>query len=45
VTYVEPHVHWPGNPPLRPRPSAGMSLVEAQVRDLAERALRTRPRD
>ena len=41
--YVEPHVHWPGNPMVRPRPSGGMSLPEAQARDLVRRTLRTLP--
>jgi len=45
VSYVEPEVHWPGNPPVRPRPSAATSLAEAQIRDLAQRALRTLPRE
>ena len=36
--YVEPDVHWPGNPPVWER-HAGTDQ-EAQVRDLARRALR-----
>ena len=43
TTYVEPHVHWPGNPPVRPRPSGAMSLPEAQARDLVRRTLSTLP--
>lgn len=37
-TYVEPKVHWPGNPPVWERHAP--SDREAQVRDLARRALR-----
>jgi L-fuculose-phosphate aldolase len=36
--YVEPSVHWPGNPPVWER--RGATEREAQVRDLARRALR-----
>jgi len=43
--YVEPDVHWPGNPPVRPRPSGALSLAEAQTRDLVQRIVRTLPRE
>lgn len=36
-SYVEPEVHWPGNPPVWERHA--LSNREAQVRDLARRAL------
>jgi L-fuculose-phosphate aldolase len=38
--YVAPAAHWPGNPPVWERPGSAASLEEAQVRDLARRALR-----
>ena len=37
-SYTEPEVHWPGNPPVWERRAA--TDREAQVRDLARRALR-----
>jgi L-fuculose-phosphate aldolase len=43
--YVEPAVHWPGNPPVWERPAGSASVVEAQVRDLARRTLKTRHGD
>lgn len=41
----EPEVHWPGNPPVWERPGTGATVEEAQVRDLARRALRDLGRD
>ncbi|HZL84042.1 MAG TPA: class II aldolase/adducin family protein [Candidatus Krumholzibacteria bacterium] len=38
TSYVEPEVHWEGNPPVWERHAA--TDVEAQVRDLARRTLR-----
>jgi L-fuculose-phosphate aldolase len=43
--YVEPAVHWPGNPPVWERPGCPPTLEEAQVRDLARRALQAEPND
>jgi L-fuculose-phosphate aldolase len=37
--YVEPDVHWPGNPPVWERAGHAATLEEAQVRDLARREL------
>lgn len=39
--YVEPAVHWPGNPPVWERPGHPATLEEAHVRDLSRRALQT----
>ena len=39
ASYVEPSVHWPGNPPVWERPGSPATLEEAQVRDLARRLL------
>jgi len=41
----EPAVHWPGNPPVWQRPDRQPSIPEAQVRDLARRALRELQRE
>jgi L-fuculose-phosphate aldolase len=38
-TIAPPGVHWPGNPPVWERPGGASTLEEAQVRDLARRAL------
>lgn len=38
--YVEPHVHWPGNPPVWERPGQRFDPDETRVRDLARHALR-----
>jgi L-fuculose-phosphate aldolase len=40
AAYVPPDVHWPGNPPVWERPGSPSTIEEAQVRDLARRALR-----
>jgi L-fuculose-phosphate aldolase len=37
--YVAPETHWPGNPPVWERPGGAATMEEAQVRDLARRAL------
>ena len=39
--YVEPAVHWPGNPPVWERPGHPATLDEAHVRDLSRRAVQT----
>jgi L-fuculose-phosphate aldolase len=38
--WIQPSVHWPGNPPVWDRPTSAGTLEEAQVRDLARRTLR-----
>jgi hypothetical protein len=39
AAYSAPAVHWPGNPPVWERPGHAATIEEAQVRDLARRAL------
>jgi L-fuculose-phosphate aldolase len=39
TSYIEPDVHWPGNPPVWERPGHAATIEEAHVRDLTKRAL------
>ena len=41
TAYIEPPVHWAGNPPVWERPGFDATIEEAQVRDAARRILRT----
>jgi L-fuculose-phosphate aldolase len=41
TAYVEPAVHWAGNPPVWERPGFEATIEAAQVRDAARRILRT----
>lgn len=41
TAYVEPAVHWAGNPPVWERPAFDATIEEAQVRDAARRILDT----
>lgn len=41
TAYLEPAVHWAGNPPVWERPTFDATIEEAQVRDAARRILRT----